>query len=62
MSKKQDEQKTKEQQPAEETKPEPEKTETKEEPAEKKVEQFELTDTEMNSVKEALDGGQHVYA
>lgn len=49
-------------QPAEETKPEPEKTETKEEPAEKKVEQFELTDTEMNSVKEALDGGQHVYA
>ena len=49
-------------QPAEETEPEPEKTETKEEPAEKKVEQFELTDTEMNSVKEALDGGQHVYA
>ena len=49
-------------QPADETKPEPEKTETKEEPAEKKVEQFELTDTEMNSVKEALDGGQHVYA
>ena len=49
-------------QPAEETKPEPEKTETKEESAEKKVEQFELTDTEMNSVKEALDGGQHVYA
>ena len=49
-------------QPAEETKPEPEKTETKEEPAEKKVEQFELTDTEMNSVKEALAGGQHVYA
>lgn len=49
-------------QPAEETKPEPEKTETQEEPAEKKVEQFELTDTEINSVKEALDGGQHVYA
>ena len=49
-------------QPAEETKPEPEKTETKEEPAEKKVEQFELTDTEMNSVKEAFAGGQHVYA
>ena len=49
-------------QPAEETKPEPEKAETKEESAEKKVEQFELTDAEINSVKEALDGGQHVYA
>ncbi|MST74537.1 chemotaxis protein CheA [Roseburia sp. MUC/MUC-530-WT-4D] len=49
-------------QPAEETKPEPEKTEVKEESAEKKVEQFELTDAEINSVKEALDGGQHVYA